>query len=104
MEDVVDFLLGVKGVAAGQIVVEAVFAECFFVERNIAERAEQNGNVAKLERPAGWLFAIGVDHKLRAVVEQLGKAAGDGACLLHTGALGAAETAAEFVFERRFVG
>ena len=50
IEDVEDFLLGVKGVAADDVVVEAIVAEGGFVDVDVAQRAEQDGDVAELER------------------------------------------------------
>ena len=50
VEDVEDFLLGVERVAADEVVVEAVFAEGFFVDLDVAERAEEDGDVAGLSR------------------------------------------------------
>ncbi len=50
IEDVEDFLLGIEGVAADDVVVEAVVTEGGFVDVDIAERAKQNGDIAELER------------------------------------------------------
>ena len=49
IEDVEDFLLGVEGVAADEVVVETLFAERFFVEADVAEGAEEDGDVAGFE-------------------------------------------------------
>ena len=48
IQHVVDFLLGVEGVAADEVVVETVFAEGFLVQPHVAECAEQDGDVARL--------------------------------------------------------
>ena len=61
VEHVVDFLLRVERVAADEVVVEAVFAERFFVHLHVAQRAEQDGDVAELQRPR--LPPFGVDDR-----------------------------------------
>ena len=61
VEHVVDFLLGVKRVAADEVVSQVVFAECFFVQVHVAQRAEQDGDVAQLHGPR--LTGLPVDDR-----------------------------------------
>lgn len=46
IHQVEDFLLGVKGVSAHKIIIDAIAAQCLFVIRHVGQCAEEQGDIA----------------------------------------------------------
>ena len=80
VQQVVDLLLGVEGMSADQVVVDAVAAQCLFVVVDVGKRAEQQRHVAGADFPGRRLSGLGrllVENDLLAGVEHCANSPGD---------------------------
>ena len=90
VQDVEDFLLSVEGVATDDVVVEAVVAEGFFVDVDVAQRAEEDGDVAEFEPAnAAWLL-VGSAMIASSRIEELTQSASDSPRFFDAGCAGGA--------------
>ena len=53
IQQIVHFLLRVKGMAADEIIIDAVAAQGFFVIGDVGQRAEEQGDIALLDGAGG---------------------------------------------------
>ena len=58
IHDVVNFLLGVKRMAADQIIIDAVFPQRFFIMLHVGKSAKQYRNVTLLNGPRDPLLSV----------------------------------------------